>query len=143
MELERVFVLYGTSNSGKTSTLNELIEILRVSSDEIILDDNIDNNDHRFVCFANGKYVGVSTQGDCGTQVQEHLDVIEKHCNIIFCATRTRGITCAHVVERFGDKLTWIQNLTMYNHKKDAFSNKDFVDARYSQIAKMLSTLVL
>ncbi|EKL5296972.1 ATP-binding protein [Vibrio parahaemolyticus] len=142
MELERIYALYGVSNSGKTSTLNQLINILRYNAEKVVLDENVGGTDHRAVFLIKGKYVGVSTQGDCESQVRKHLDVIEPLSNIIFCATRTRGGTCHHVAERFGNKLTWIQNFGIYNKKKYAFDNSAFIEASYSSIGKMLFELV-
>ena len=142
MKLERIYALYGASNSGKTSTLIELINILRESSEKVIIDENVGDSDRRAVFQINGRNVGVSTQGDCESQVKEHLDVIEPLSNIIFCATRTRGATCHHVVERFGDKLTWIQNFGIYNNKAYAFDNSDFIESSYKSIGKVLFDLV-
>lgn len=142
MELERVYALYGTSDSGKTSCLNQLIEILIEKSEQAVLIENVGDVDRRAVFLINGKYVGVSTQGDTKSQIKTHLDEIECQCNIIFCATRTRGSTCVHVIERFGEKLTWIENMGIYNHKAHAFDNSAFISAKNVSLADLMFTLI-
>ncbi len=72
-------------------------------------------------------------------QVNKHLNTVEKRCNIIYCATRTKGATCQHVIERFGDKLTRVQNTGIYNQKKNSFNNNALLDTRNSLVAQMLA----
>ncbi|UAB68710.1 hypothetical protein INR79_09105 [Vibrio sp. SCSIO 43132] len=148
MALERVYALCGTSNAGKTSCLNALIEILTKKAEKTIpIKDADEDEDDRIAIFLiNGKYVGVSTQGDVVKQVQDNLNAIESaiesQCNIIFCATRTRGGKCTHVIDRFGEKLTWIECMGIYNHKAYAFDNSAFIKAKTESLANLMFSLV-
>ncbi len=139
MSVNRVYALFGTSSSGKTSTLSCcLIDLLRSKAESVILDEHVGGTDCRAVFTINGLKIGVSTQGDHVSQVKKHLDAIESKCDIIFCAARTKGATCSHVTERYQDKLTWIQNIGIFNNQKYAHDNKSFIENRNMVIAKML-----
>jgi ABC-type multidrug transport system ATPase subunit len=138
LSVNQVYALCGTTNSGKTSTLSCLIDLLRSKAESVILDEHVGGTDYRAVFTINGLKIGVSTQGDHVSQVKKHLDAIESKCDIIFCATRTKGATCNHVIERYQDKLIWIQNMVIFNNKKYAHDNKSFIESRNTGIAKML-----
>lgn len=142
MELKRVYALYGPSNSGKTSTLNQFVEHLKIKAEKELYSKKLSNGDQLIVMLVNGVYIGISTQGDSKAQVERNLDLIEPKCNIIFCATRTRGGTCHHVIERFGQKLTWLQQMTIFNQSKGAFDNETFVRSRDASLGQLLQALV-
>ena len=94
--MTHIIALQGPGNSGKTSTLIRVLEDLQAKYPTATL--------HAFhgatidikivLCGVNGKTVGIESQGDPGSRLQQSLpDLLAAKCDVIFCACRTRGAT--------------------------------------------------
>ena len=105
----KIFVLQGVHDSGKTSTLTLLNELLRKKYP------NIEGNpkcstrgkykDFQviYTLTVNGKkqYIGIKTDGDNGKAVYDDVGwLVDNKCNIIFCSCRSYGST-VEAVKRF------------------------------------------
>ncbi len=141
MVVKRVYALYGAPDSGKTSVLNSLINKLTAEHCSYDLLESIGESDRVAIFDVKGRKIGICTQGDYVTQVESNLNKLEGHCDIIFCATRTKGETCEHVITRFSDKLTWIQNAGIFDQKV-AHDNRQFLMHRNSSMAELLYNLI-
>lgn len=140
---EKIYALWARANSGKTSTLNQFIKLLNDKYENILLKKGIDTVDSLAVFNIDGKIVGITTQGDKISQLKKWLDKLENHnCDIIFCATRSKGGTRNLVKERYGDKLVWINQAGIYNNKVKAFDNNPFIEARNLKMAELLYILI-
>lgn len=94
-----MYILQGRHNTGKTETLVDVIEILKNKYPEAKVNIIIDGKDKK-VIFTNikGLTVGIETQGDPNSRLDASLkDFIAMHCDIIFCACRTKGKTVTTV----------------------------------------------
>ncbi len=98
--MELIIALYGISGSGKTTTIREIIQVLR---DRGILDDfqSIrDEADIEAVVIINGIPVGIVSQGDPDSNSEQKLcEMVERDTQVIITACRTRGET-VHIINR-------------------------------------------
>ncbi len=104
--MKKICVLKGRSSCGKSHTLKQVIEILKEkypNSKYELLISNL-NKEKQFVD-EKGLFnklvtpkqellVGIETQGDPNSRLPDSLNDLEaRGCDIIFCASRTRGQT--------------------------------------------------
>ena len=91
--MKRVIALYGTPNSGKTCTLKQVHYELS-KSEKVISKHSKTGADFRDIFIINGIKVGIETQGDPVKRHKESLKLFqEQKCDLIICATRSRGKT--------------------------------------------------
>lgn len=94
--MPKLFALQGPGSCGKSTTLNNLynaacskypsatVQVLHVGTADIAI----------IVTGVNGVVVGIESQGDPGSRLQNTLSTfVLAKCDIIFCACRTRGMT--------------------------------------------------
>ncbi|EHG21964.1 hypothetical protein HMPREF9332_01645 [Alloprevotella rava F0323] len=91
MNMKKIIALYRSAETGKTSTLNLLIELLdknkKVEEERLI-------EDRRVSISYGSKKIAVTTWGDNGFELKENIKFFEKeNCDILVTATRTRGET--------------------------------------------------
>jgi len=74
-----------------------------------------------------GVKVGLTSIGDVGREVRENLELlIENKCEMIICATRTRGETVIAVERHEGEFIIkWLEQNIQPNQEKQAASNKN------------------
>lgn len=102
--MKTVLSLWHVENKGKTETLRAVANLLLknyptckpVYPTPAIVPDS---GDFRLVVQVNGKTVGVESQGDPRTNLQDRLlDLADNYgCDVIFCTSRTRGDTVTAV----------------------------------------------
>ena len=89
--MKKIIALYRRAETGKTSTLNLLIELLdknkKVEEERLI-------EDRRVSISYGSKKIAVTTWGDNGFELKENIKFFEKeNSDILVTATRTRGKT--------------------------------------------------
>ena len=98
-----VIVLKGVPNSGKTTTLNHLIQRLLGTKDSSLLEedtDDPDETDRRVLIPYQGKRVYVATPGDLKAEVWKSIALSEiEECDILVTATRTTKVTLKPIEE--------------------------------------------
>lgn len=101
--MKQLIALYGTSNVGKTQTIRFVFEKLTREFSECIFHKDFDQiiREHGDICIVviiNGKIIGIESQGDPNSRIFISLPIfVNLKCDIILCATRTRGATVAEV----------------------------------------------
>ena len=102
--MKTVLSIWHTSDKGKTETLREFANLLLTtySSFTPIFPTTAivpTTGDFRLVVQINGKIIGVESQGDPNTNLQNRLlDLADNFkCEVIVCSSRTRGDTVAAV----------------------------------------------
>jgi len=124
--MKRVIALFGTGESGKTTTLNLVFEKLEEYISLENLEYHIDGYDIRRIFTFNGKKVGFETQGDPNSRLGESLKLFKDlNCDIVVCATRTRGSTCDLVIDYFGSShfLSWREQSRVWDENLRQPSN--------------------
>ncbi|NQZ28324.1 MAG: hypothetical protein HRT55_18660 [Colwellia sp.] len=109
--MDRILVLCGSANSGKTTTLKQVIRMLEISFSICDIEHRIESEyDERVIFDVNGKKVGIETQGDPSSRLRESIPLfVNLNCDLIVCATRTRGQTVKTVIEHASshDIISW------------------------------------
>lgn len=95
-----VFALQGPGNCGKSTTLltiyNALISKYPAATIQAVHNGTADIA--VIVNGVNGRVVGIESQGDPGSRLQNTLAAfVAANCDIVFCACRSRGMTVGWV----------------------------------------------
>lgn len=94
----KVIALFGIKDTGKTTTLNLLNNL--INPDNPITD----GKDHRRTFTYKGKTISITTPGDNETEVKKNIQYIQdKNCDILVTASRTRGYGRKLLREQFKD----------------------------------------
>lgn len=113
----KVIVLNGVANTGKTTTLNLLNDLL--NPDNPITD----GKDHRRTFTYKGKTIFIATPGDDKAQIDENIKRARKeNCDILVTASRTKGYGRKLLREQFKD-IHFIKKNVADQQKQD-FVNK-------------------
>lgn len=112
--MEKIIALWECANQGKTSTLNCLIDILKVKTSHCEIPDPT-VGDRQEIFNYHGKIIGVATAGDNMWCVEQGCAFFEKNqCDIVITATRSKGVTC-RVLEEFASKyrldIIWVKKI--------------------------------
>ena len=107
---KQVIALYGTANSGKSTTLRKLFELLQRAYPKarigIIHPVGVD---FTVIIEIDGVLIGIESQGDPISRLDVSIELFRKRgCFIIVCTTRTKGRTVA-IVEALQPEfaITW------------------------------------
>jgi len=89
-----VIALRGVGDSGKSTTIKMVYSLLSEECKLQILEEYDGVVDQWVIFKLNGKKVGIESQGDPGSRLERTLRHFkDEGCDIIVCATRTRGKT--------------------------------------------------
>ena len=104
---KQIIALYGTANSGKSTTLRKLYDLLIKAYPkahiEIIHPVGVD---FTVIIEIDGVLIGIESQGDPGSRLDDSIKIFKKRgCVIIVCCTRTRGSTVV-IVEALRPEFT-------------------------------------
>jgi len=92
--MRKIFGLYGAANVGKSQTIKEVYNLLSSEYKTAKIKHQILESDIIVVLTIDGITIGIESQGDPNSRLAESLSLFVKmECNIIICATRTRGQT--------------------------------------------------
>ena len=93
--MKAIICMQGKADIGKTQTLREVYELLD-SQEKNILEQQ--NDDICATVQMDDFLIGISTQGDpLSSQDEWILNLVHKSCDIIVCASRTKGTTVEFV----------------------------------------------
>jgi hypothetical protein len=106
-----VIGLRGKGNVGKSQTIKKAYKILKSRHKTATEEYLIDGADVRVVLTIKGVKIGIESQGDPGSRLEESLLLfVNVKCTVIICATRTRGQTVSAVESLQPDyKVIWIE----------------------------------
>ena len=141
--MKNIYALYGRGEIGKTSTIKEVYNLfVEKFGKEIIVesDTNIfsEQGDIRIIVKVKGKIIGIESQGDPGSRLKVSLDIFVKiDCDIILCATRTRGTTVDIVKQLESEyKINWIKKQDLGNEYEQ--KNKKLAEDIFNKIVTEL-----
>lgn len=132
--MRTVLAIWHSGSKGKTATLREfahlLISTYRHYRPIFPVPLHIPSaTDFRLVVEINGKIIGVETQGDPNTNLQNRLiDLADNyHCDLILCTSRTRGDT-VHAVDNLhytrGFQTIWTSTYQIANASQQSLVNQ-------------------
>lgn len=101
--MKKAYALYGKGGSGKTSTLNLLIDLLTTQSTGIsfpLHNEEEIKMDNTTIINYRGKIVGIGKREDNKEEVEKKCRSFKDgNCDIVFKATRTREGSCDAIKE--------------------------------------------
>lgn len=113
-----IIAVWGNANTGKSSTIKLVFDLFNVIyKGQISIIDNGPLNTHDItkVFRCNNYIVGIESQGDPKSNIFDSLPMfVDKQCDLIICATRTKGDTVSIVEEienKNGYDVIWLSNL--------------------------------
>ena len=110
--MKKIFALRGKSNTGKRQTIRTVVEMLSAKQPNATIEHNpITKVDPRVVMTVNHLKIGIESQGNStGRLLKQTLDGFARiGCDVIICATRTRGTTIEAVDTLPGFEVEWLQ----------------------------------
>lgn len=112
----------GRANQGKSETIRNLIPLFQQYYPNALYSYIYKGADIKLIIEVNNKKIGIESQGDPNSRLAASLDDFARieQCDIIICASRTRGET-VHAVSRtassFGYEVIWISNYISKNNQ--------------------------
>ncbi|MDR0786080.1 MAG: hypothetical protein LBE74_09430 [Treponema sp.] len=90
-----IFALYGRSNCGKSESIKNVFNLLKSKYPSAKVNMVFTGTDIKVIMATiKGLYIGIESQGDPYSRLEQSLiDFENAGCDIIFCASRTRGMT--------------------------------------------------
>jgi len=139
--LKKVFALRGKSNVGKSQTIRTIVEMLTATHPDAAIELNHATKvDIRVVLTINDLKIGIESQGTSkGRLHKESLDsFVRIGCDVIICATRTRGATVDAVEALAGFDVNWVEKREQSQVNEQIL--RDIITAR--QIVEKVELLI-
>ena len=123
--MKKVFALRGPSKTGKTQTNRTFDELLRAKFPGAIVEhEHRSPAELRAVLSIDGVKIGIETTGENIKRINESFDLFVKlGCELIICATRTKGQTVAAVESLPGYEAVWFERRAEADPVARLFSN--------------------
>jgi hypothetical protein len=106
MQLRKIFVLSGKEKCGKSESIRKIFDLLKSEypSAEVAICSTGDDDDIKaIITGVNGLKIGIESAGDPTSRLKQSLiDFENAGCDIIFCASRTRGMTVDWINDHSG-----------------------------------------
>ncbi|MFH2033045.1 MAG: hypothetical protein ABIJ40_20830 [Bacteroidota bacterium] len=138
--MKKLIALQGTANRGKTSSIKIVYGLIKKQWPKAIIDELNVKSDIKVVMTINGKKIGIESQGDPGSRLPESLDYfVQIGCDVIICATRTRGET-VQAVKGLEDKyeICWLLQKNCLKTNKQMLINKAMSERIVNELNKAL-----
>lgn len=142
-----IIALYNRGTTGKSTTIKKVYEKLKSGFPEISMytyyNNNLDQGDISIMLFIKNILIGIESQGDPGSRVLRSIPTfVENNCDIILCATRTRGET-VKVVQLYEKEfeIKWIKKEISSTESGCNSSNEDQANIIYNIIKDKISAL--
>ena len=143
--MKQVFGLYGTANVGKSGTVKNVYRKLIEKYPDFTFHQDFQQIltfefDICVIIIINGKIIGIESQGDPNSRIFTSLPIFVKfNCDIILCATRSRGATVDEVEKLKGSyEIKWIKK----NPSESVENQEEENDRLATEILTMISEKV-
>ena len=136
--MTKVVGLYGKAETGKTMTLNLLIDILEsvTTGHEMPIPQSVLNNRRKSFIYK-GLNIGIGTWGDNEDEVRRNCGFFQdNNCDIVFSATRTKGRSRKALLkyaEENSTSVIWI---------KKRIADSDYESAALEQANKLFNLML-
>jgi len=147
--VDSIIALSGKTNVGKSRTIKIVYELLKQNYPtlKVLIEPAETKVEIRVVIIINGKRVGIESRGDTREIVEKALDIFtDTKCNIIICATRTRGGSW-NAVQEFANsnhfELKRIQKIPVETEVLQISSNKKYAKELMGEIKLLLAESVV
>ena len=143
-----VIAISGASNQGKSASIKEIVQRITLRFPSAFVDYKINTADVKAIIQIGHVKIGIESQGDPGSRLGASLqEFIKEGCDIIVCATRTRGETVELVNEMFAKyhyDIIWTSNY-FSNEKYDPNNpiiNHFFADHMIFLVQQVMNNII-
>ncbi len=106
--MNTIIAIRGVPNTGKTETIIKFYNLLKSKYPTSKIENEIFGLDIRVIITINGVKIGIESQGDPKSRLLKSIPLfVRNQCNIIVCATRTRGETVELIKEQENYEIIW------------------------------------
>lgn len=142
--------LYGKSNIGKTEAIRLVFELIKEKYPDLKYDPDYqpilsNDGDISVIVIVNGIKIGIESQGDPNSRIFVSIPIfINLNCDVILCATRTRGATVQIIEGLKNDfQINWIEKKQVDDSKLQFAENKKSAICIAEKIIEHLNVLKL
>lgn len=108
--MKTVMALYGPAQTGKSSSIKIFYELLKSEYPHLTMEKMVEGGDIVIILVIGKARIGIESQGDPNSRLFTSLpEFVEAACDLIVCATRTRGGTVEAVnsLSSLGYDIRW------------------------------------
>lgn len=114
MTAKTIIAIRGHANNGKSATIRNITTLLEILPGATI-QRLIIHTDIKVIISIGKIVIGIESQGDPGSRLEESVNDFAANykCNIIICATRTKGETIEiveNVADNYDYRIIWVTN---------------------------------
>ena len=144
MKKNHIFVLRSSGNAGKTASVKLFSKLLQEKYPKNKVHDYYPDTayDIKLIIEIGKIKIGIESQGDPNSRLSKSLDeFVQKKCDIIICATRTRGKTveCVNAYQH-SHKIEFIEKYKEFNEDKQYKSNLEYAEIILERVSRIIET---
>jgi len=131
MAENKIFVLQEKGSCGKSSTIKNIFFLLIEKYHNTMIINSLkihpSSNDITAQIVINGLLIGIESQGDPNSILEQSLNIFAKaNCNIIFCPARTSGMTKEWITSHSSKYKIHFHKQTIVEAKMRCWRKKQF-----------------
>ena len=140
--MKKLFAFRGTSKRGKSQIIRTVDELLRKKFPSAIVEhEHRTPVELRVVLTIDGVKIGIETTGENITRIKESFDLfVSLGCEVIICATRTKGQTVTAVETLAGYEVVWFERRAQSDPVERLFSNIAIARQLVEEVQKALAS---
>lgn len=138
--MNTIIAIKGVGSVGKTETIKNIYHLLKSKHPEAKIENRICVLDIRVIFTVNGMKIGIESQGDPSSRLFESIPLfVKKQCNIIICATRSRGKTVQLIKEQENYEIIYHEKLFIEDTMKQQESNMKMANTIVEKIVNLIN----
>ncbi len=138
--MNTIIAIRGVGNTGKTKTIKYVYDLVKSKYPEAKIESEICRLDIRVIFTVNGVKIGIESQGDPSSRLFESIPLfVKSQCNIILCATRTKGKTVQLIKEQECYEIIWHEKSFIEGAMKQQESNIKMANTIMKKIVNLIN----
>lgn len=140
---KKLIAISGTAGTGKSPSVRAIVNNIQTYFPQATIEILIPDGDIKVLVKIGEIIVGIESQGDPNSRLQESLLYFnEQNCDIIICASRTSGMTVDwidNMFSKYNYEIIWTSNY-FSNELSSEFLNNIFAESILQLIKKLIDT---
>lgn len=140
---KKLIAISGTASTGKSSSIRTIVNNIRTYFPQATIEFLIPDGDVKVLVRIGKIVVGIESQGDPNSRLQESLIYFaEQNCDIIICASRTAGMTVDwidNMFSKYNYGIIWTSNY-FSNELSSELLNNIFAVSIFQLLEKLIDT---
>lgn len=138
--MNTIIAIKGIGNTGKTEAIKNIYHLLKSKYPKARIENKICELDIRVIFTVNGVKIGIESQGDPSSRLFESIPLfVKSQCNIILCATRSRGKTVQLIKEQENYEIVWHEKSFVRGKEEQKKSNAEMADIIMKKIVSLIN----